>query len=486
MIDLMSYYKKNKIDGNEVVNILREHDKDLSCEQCVSTVDDDSNKYLIEKHCFLEGSSGYSEMYPILLQAALLRNVVVFITRQHFFRITGRNFTCDVFDGVNSKYLTYEKIEKHLKYIEQPDFRVLPANVAQAVIRNVMTEWTVYKKLMEMKKNDEYDGYVGIPNYSDTKNKATYVAKYFKATLSKKSLAEGMIDIPKTDIRFKTKVNPELIRSVNVSYSPGQCIVNVVYDNVDRIPAKQDNGIYLAIDPGLDNLCTVVSNLESFKPFIVDGREIKSINRYYNYKISTYTEKMKSKDESFDSDEYTRKMWAERKNVLDDAMHLISAKLVEIARIIRANTIIFGHNDRWKDGIPFRKDVKQNFAFIPYMSLINKMTYKAAAYGISVVKQEESYTSKASFLDNDYIPTYTEGDDTVYKFSGKRIKRGLYRASDRTVINADVNGAYNILRKYLQVNSIDVEISRECMGVVIPPVRVRISELKARKRLLNK
>ncbi len=120
------------------------------------------------------------------------------------------------------------------------------------------------------------------------------------------------------------------------------------------------------------------------------------------------------------------------------------------------------------------------------MSLINKMTYKAAAYGISVVKQEESYTSKASFLDNDFIPTYTEGDDTAYKFSGKRIKRGLYRASDGTDINADVNGAYNILRKYLQVNSIDVEISRECMGAVIPPVRVRISELKARKRLLNK
>ena len=84
------------------------------------------------------------------------------------------------------------------------------------------------------------------------------------------------------------------------------------------------------------------------------------------------------------------------------------------------------------------------------------------------------------------MPTYVKGDDTVYRFSGKRIKRGLYRASDGTLINADVNGAYNILRKYIKVNSIDTEISRECMGAVIPPVRVRISELKARKRLLNK
>jgi putative transposase len=259
-----------------------------------------------------------------------------------------------------------------------------------------------------------------------------------------------------------------------------------VYENKERIPAKQDNGIYLAIDPGLDNLCTIVSNCDYFRPFIIDGKEIKSINRYYNKKISTYTEMMKAKDESFASDEYTRKMWADRKNVLEDIAHLISARIIEIARIINANAIIIGHNDRWKDELPFKKPVKQNFAYIPYDSLYNKIEYKAAAYGITVVRQEESYTSKASFLDRDEIPTYVKGDDTVYRFSGKRIKRGLYCASDGTLINADVNGAYNILRKYLKVNSIDAEISRECMGAVIPPVRVRISELKARKRLLNK
>ena len=79
---------------------------------------------------------------------------------------------------------------------------------------------------------------------------------------------------------------------------------------------------------------------------------------------------MKAKEPSFESDEYTRKMWADRKNILDDIMHLISAKLIELARIIRANTIIIGHNDRWKDKLPFRKATKQNFAFIPYASLI--------------------------------------------------------------------------------------------------------------------
>ena len=101
------------------------------------------------------------------------------------------------------------------------------------------------------------------------------------------------------------------------------------------------------------------------------------------------------------------------------------------------------------------------------------------------MRQEESYTSKASFLNKDEIPTYDEHDKTLYEFSGKRIKRGLYRAGDGTVINADVNGACNILRKYLKVNSIDANISGECMGAVIPPVRIRISELRNRKRLLK-
>ena len=488
MIDILSYFKKNIIDGEEVVRLVKEHDKELSCMKLIPSDNEseDDDKYLVEKHCFKENSNVFSEMHPILLQTALLRNVVIYLTRQHFFRVTGRNYTYDVFEDVRGKYLSYEKIEKHLKYIEQPDFCILPANVAQAVIRSVMTEWKVYKELLKKKKNGEYDGYVGIPRYSDTKHDATYVAKYFKATLSKKHLAENIINIPKTNISIKTNIDPELIRSVNVSYSTGQCLVNVVYENKERIPAKQDNGIYLAIDPGLDNLFTIVSNCDYFRPFIIDGKEIKSINRYYNKKISTYTEMMKAKDESFASDEYTRKMWADRKNVLEDIAHLVSARIIEIARIINANTIVIGHNDRWKDELPFKKPVKQNFAYIPYDSLYNKIEYKAAAYGITVVRQEESYTSKASFLDGDEIPTYVEGDDTSYKFSGKRIKRGLYRASDGTIINADVNGACNILRKYLKVNSIDTDISGECMGAVIPPVRVRISELKNRKRLLNK
>ena len=77
----------------------------------------------------------------------------------------------------------------------------------------------------------------------------------------------------------------------------------------------------------------------------------------------------------------------------------------------------------------------------------NMLAYLGKAYNICVIEREESYTSKASFLDMDDIPTYKEGDETKYTFSGKRIKRGLYRSKNGTILNADVNGSLNIIRK---------------------------------------
>jgi len=440
---------------------------------------EDEREFYVERHSIKEGTEGFNDLHPVLLQCALLRNVVVFITRQHFFQVTGRNYTYDVFEGeVEGKYLPYCKIEKYLKQTDQPDFRILPANVAQAVVRDVVAEWTSYKKLLKKKQRGEYDGYVSIPGYSDTKHSATFNATYFKATLSKIHLADGIINIPMSNVSIKTNVPVELIRSMKVSYSPGQCFADVVYEKTERTPLKADNGRYLFADMGLDNFISIGSNVSSFKPVIIDGKEMKSVNRYYNKKISTYTEKMKAIDESFASDEFTRKLWADRKNWFYDKMHLISARLVSWARTLQVNTIIIGHNQRWKDGLPFKKPVKQNFAFIPYYIFIRDLKYKASAYGITVVEQEESYTSKASFLDGDFIPTYKKGDTEKYEFSGKRIKRGLYRTKDGHLINADINGAYNIFRKYLQVNSIEYDFSREAMGVVIPPRRVRLSELK--------
>lgn len=178
-------------------------------------------------------------------------------------------------------------------------------------------------------------------------------------------------------------------------------------------------------------------------------------------------------------------MWKDRYNVLHDYAHLVAQRVVEMAVVNRINTIVVGHNKRWKDELPFKKNVKQNFAFIPFSLIIEYIKLKADFFGITVTEQEESYTSKASFLDDDFMPVYKKGDTAEYKFSGTRIKRGLYKTKSGVFINADVNGAYNILRKYLKVSSKEI-ITRESIGLVIAPVRIKLKELKHRSRITVK
>lgn len=441
--------------------------------------------FYVERHSVAEGTFGFSDLKSMVLLAAKLRNKAVFFTRQHFFNKTGRDFQYDMFEHIESKYVSYNTLYRYLYDTTDFNFFSLPSTVAQDILRNVNNEWSSYKELLAKKKRGEYDGKINIPGYSDTKNEATYSITFYKSNLSKNSLEKGIVNIPTTDISIKTTIPAEKIRTVKVSYQTGQCFVDVVYDAPNGTPAKQDNGNYLAIDLGLNNLLTIISNLSNFRPIIIDGRELKSINWYYNKTISEYTKKKAEENPYFDSDEYTRRLWKDRYNILHDYIHLIAQRVVEIAVVNRINTIVIGHNKRWKDELPFRKNVKQNFAYLPYSLLIDYIKMKASFFGITTVEQEESYTSKASFIDDDFIPVYKEGDKTEYEFSGQRIKRGLYKTKNGILINADVNGAYNILRKYLNVSSKEI-ITRESIGLVMAPVRIKIKELKHRSRITVK
>ena len=147
-----------------------------------------------------------------------------------------------------------------------------------------------------------------------------------------------------------------------------------------------------------------------------------------------------------------------RKNYVTDKYNKIASYIVNYCKDNDIGTIVIGKNDQWKSEIDIRKKDKQNFVFISHSVLVNKIKRMAMNIGINVIVQEESYTSKASFLDNDDIPNYekdkkdTKTSSYKYKFSGKRIKRGLYKTKEGILINADVNGASNIIRKALGNN----------------------------------
>ena len=134
----------------------------------------------------------------------------------------------------------------------------------------------------------------------------------------------------------------------------------------------------------------------------------------------------------------------------------MTAFLATLFDEMQIEKVFIGKNAGWKQNLPFGKKVKQRFAYLPYETFIEQLQYKCQLRGITVVVQEESYTSKASFLDGDDIPVYGETENP--QFSGRRIKRGLYRSGDGRLINADVNGSYNILRKGLMNNHLPFNV----------------------------
>jgi putative transposase len=135
-----------------------------------------------------------------------------------------------------------------------------------------------------------------------------------------------------------------------------------------------------------------------------------------------------------------------------------------------ANTLIVGYNKGWKQDIKMWKDDKQNFVYIPFLKFVQMLEYKCKLVGINVIIHEESYTSKTSFRYQDYIPTYNI-DDHNFQPTGKRIERGLFKDKDGTIINADVNGSYNIMRKTLIENAAwNESIFLNCVEVCSTPL----------------
>ena len=138
------------------------------------------------------------------------------------------------------------------------------------------------------------------------------------------------------------------------------------------------------------------------------------------------------------------RLWLKRNNKISYEIHKITKFLANYFDERDVSKVIIGNNSGWKNGINIGRRNNQNFVNIPYTKFINQLTYKCKLLGITVITREESYTSKASFLDYDEIPNYK--DEVKSKFSGRRIKRGAYKSKTR-IINADVNGAYNTMVK---------------------------------------
>ena len=234
--------------------------------------------------------------------------------------------------------------------------------------------------------------------------------------------------------------------------------MEVVYE-VKEIELKEDNKRYCGIDLGLNNLATVTSNVA--QSYIINGRPVKSINQYYNKKKAYLQSKLSGKQRTSNR---IQRLTLKRNNKVKDYFHKSTAYIVNQLVSDSINTIIIGQNKDWKQDINIGKRNNQSFTSIPHSTFINMLKYKCRLKGINVICREESYTSKSSFLDLDPIPDLKEKN---VDFSGMRIQRGLYRSKNGSVINADVNGSYNIMRK--EVGDVVIPTDR---GFVFNPIRI--------------
>ena len=376
---------------------------------------------LTETHQIRPNHKLYSICDELCFKSKNLYNAALFEIRQSFF-------------DKELDTLTWQNLNRIFNQSNQFDYRELPSKVSNAVLKklgnNISSFWSLIKK-------SDYDKKVRLPKYLH-KTDGRFIVEFNKQTFSNKRDENNNLIICKSslDLRIPTKVeNPQQVRIVPKT---GCYVIEVTYEIKENKP-KQNQRI-AAIDLGLNNLATVVTN-DGDNPILISGRKIKSINQYYN--------KMTSKKKSllpynvFTSKSLDR-LWLKRNNKISYEIHKITKFLANYFDERDVSKVIIGNNSGWKNEINLGKRNNQNFVNIPYTKFINQLTYKCQLLGITVKTREESYTSKASFLDYDEIPNYK--DETKPKFSGRRIKRGLYRSSTRK-INSDVNGAYNIMAK---------------------------------------
>ena len=397
---------------------------------------------LVERHIIKKNDKRYNELDNLCFLSKNLYNQTLYRIRIQFFK--------------DKSFKNYYKLCKEFQNEDQIDYRALPANTSQQIIKlcywNYKSFFNSYKKIKNIK----------IPKYLD-KIKGRQVVIYNHMTLSPNLLKQYILKLPKSDIQFKIQHNN--INQVRIVPRNNYILLEVVYE-IDEQKLKSDNHRYMSIDLGIDNLCTCTSNVT--KSFMVNGKPVKSINQFYNKQKSKFQSELELKNHRKQSNRLYR-LTLKRNNKIKDYFHKVSRYIVNQLVEQSINTLIIGKNNGWKQETNLDKRNNQNFHYIPYNQLINMLKYKCKLQGINVILQEESYTSKASFFDNDYIPVYNS-DYKHYNFSGKRVKRGLY-VTNNILINADINGSLNILRKYLNVVCEEI-ISLTNRGLVMNPVKI--------------
>ncbi|KWW52781.1 transposase [Bacillus cereus] len=362
---------------------------------------------------------------------------------------------------MKQSYLNYNKMAtvKEVDTAMQADMNYwgIQSNSVQAIRRALFTEVkSFFKALEQWKKNPEkFTGRPKFPNYSHSTDKR--IIEIYQVP---KVDENGFWMIPMS-VAFRKKFGsikirmPKNLRNKNISYieivpkQKGRFFeVHYTYEmhvsQMKKQPMTTSNA--LGCDLGVDRLVSCVTNTGD--AFLIDGKKLKSINQYFNKTIRNLQQK--NVENGLSKRIVTNKiaaLWHKRERQIHGYIAQTVGLLFKKVKEFDIDTIVVGYNAGWKQNSHMGKKNNQKFVQIPFHKLIAAIENKCIKEGIRFLKQEESYTSKASFLDKDPVPVWSKDDRTQYRFSGKRITRGLYQSKAGTCIHADINGALNTLQK---------------------------------------
>lgn len=401
----------------------------------------------------------YATLRELCLISRNLYNVGLYNVRQHYF--TEKNF------------LVYEANYHASK--DNENYKLLQAGVSQQILKVVDRSFKSFFNLMRKAKRGEYRFQdVQMPRYLGK-------GELFPLILSTNAIRvkDGFFYLPLSNaykktkgikemkIKFPPQLEDKKIKEVRIIPKGNGLHFDIQY--VYEQPYEHvvlDKQKAMAIDIGLNNLATCVTH--DGLSYLYDGKPLKSFNHQYNkQKAKLQSNAMKQ------GMKYTKQMHrldTKRNNKVNDYMHKVARKIINLCIEQQIGTLVVGYNKDFKRGMNLGKKNNQQFTQIPFGKIRDHLYNLCVRYGLEYVEQEESYTSKASFFDNDIMPVWN-GDKHVVSFSGKRIQRGMYRTKDGRLVNADVNGALNILQKS---NLIDLRVL-QAKGCLAHPQRVRIS-----------
>ena len=405
---------------------------------------------LVEKHIIKPHHKYYDELDHLCWLSKNLYNATLYSIRQYYF--------------ANKQFLNYHAVNKLFAGGNQPDYRALPAKVAKHTQMLADRNFKSFFALLELKAQGKYNKPIKIPSY--LKKTGKQVIHYEKGAISFK--AQGFIQLSKTNIKIKTKLTKESVQFVRLVPRNNYIAVEIGY-NVNEPELKSNNNV-LAIDIGVNNIASCVTT--DGDKCLINGRQLKYINHNYNKAVADAKSKLKTTHNQ-NSSHYTNQITNKRNNRINDYLHKITTYIVNHAVSKDIGTIVVGYNKEWKQDTKMGKVNNQNFVHIPFYRLINLLAYKCRLKGITFQTITEAYTSKCSFVDDEEIKKHTS-------YSGRRITRELFKTKNGLIVNADINGAYNILKKYMQKNAtwnepLSQTLVRVCSVPSVRKINIRLS-----------